>query len=198
MRPAKRKTRAEQKEATRARLLRVAQRAFTRHGFDGTSVAMVCRDARVTHGALYHHFASMTELFAAVVEQLTRDVAEQVRLAAARATGWAQVEAACDAYLDACVDPAVHAILVRDGPRVLSPAAFAAIDHGTNEPLVTGLLRGWIAAGLLRPVAVELTARVLGGAFAEASAALAGADDPEPVRRELKALFRAWLGALRP
>lgn len=221
--------RADQKAATRARLLRVARRVFARSGFAGTSVAMICREAQVTHGALYHHFPGKPALFAAVLEELTADVAARVQRAAERATGWQQVEAACDAYLDACTDPAVQAIVVRDGPRALpSPpvsrsapaprgprfpravrgparpaagererATFDAIDHAVNEPLVAGLLHRWIAAGLLRPIPVELAARVLGGAFAEASAAIATARRPRRVRAELGELFRCWLSAMR-
>jgi len=189
------KVRAEQKEATRGRLLRVAQRVFTLHGYDATSIGRVCREARVTHGALYHHFASKLDLFRAVVEQLTADVAAQVRQAAGLAEGWPQIEAACAAYLDACTAASVQALLVRDGPRVL--ANFEAIDHATNEPLVTGLLRAWIDAGLLRPMPVETVANVLGGAFAAASSAMAQTDDPGRVRSELAGLFGAWLTALR-
>lgn len=210
--------RADQKAATRARLLRVARRVFARSGFAGASVEVICREARVTHGALYHHFSGKPALFAAVLEELTADVAARVQRAAERASGWQQVEAACDAYLDACTEPAVQAILVRDGPRALPAGrpprfpratraharaaepvpSFDAIDRAVNEPLVAGLLHRWVAAGLLRPVPVELVARVLGGAFAEASAAIASARRPRRVRAELGALLRCWLQAMRP
>jgi AcrR family transcriptional regulator len=197
-RPKEGPSREEQKLATRARLLRVAERTFTRHGFDGTSVGLVCRTARVTHGALYHHFASKTELFVAVLEQLSRDVASRVAQAAARESGWNQVTAACNAYLDACTEPNVQAIVLRDGPRVLPRERFDRVDHEANEPVVVGLMRGWIAAGLLRPFDVPLVARVLGGAFAEAGAAIAQAENPAEVRGELGQLFATWLEAMRP
>jgi AcrR family transcriptional regulator len=192
------RTRDEQKQATRARLLRVARRVFARHGFDRTSVAMVCGAARVTHGALYHHFASKTELFAAVVEQLFADIGERVRRAVEGAAGWGQVEAACDAYLDACADGDTQVILFRDGPRVLPRARFDAIDHGENAPLVVGLLEAWMAAGLLRPLPAELVARVLGAAFAEAGAVITDATSPAAARAEVGALLRGWIEALRP
>lgn len=188
-------SRAEQKAATRARLLRIAQRVFTRHGYDETSIGLVCRTARVTHGALYHHFASKTELFAAVLELVLRDVATAIEDAVKRTDGWQQISAACDAYLTACTDPSVQMILLHDGPRVL--ASFKDIDHAANEPLVTGLLRGWIDAGLLRPMSTTLVARVLGGAFAEAGIAISTSTNPDETRRELHTLFMTWLEALR-
>lgn len=190
--PRKPPTRQAQKAATRADLLRIGRRVFTRHGYDATSVAMLCRAAGVTHGALYHHFPSKLELFAAVTDDLARDVADRVQRAADGAKGWAQVEAACDAYLAVCGDPALATILLRDAPRVLP--AYDEIDHAANEPMVAGLLRRWIDAGLLRPVPVLAVARMIGGAFAEAGAAIAA---DATVTRDVRAVLLGWLGTLR-
>lgn len=189
--------RSEQKAATRKRFLQVARKVFARHGYDQTSIGMICRAAGVTHGALYHHFASKTVLFAAVLEELFLDVGAQVLAAAEGARGWKQIEAASDAYLDACADPVVQAILLRDGPRVLPPEVFDTVDREANEPLVAGLLKAWIEAGLLKAMPVELFARVIGGAYAEAGAAIAEAEDPARVRRELRGIFRAWFEAMK-
>lgn len=192
------RTRNEQKAATRALFLRVGRRVFAKRGFDTTSVAMLCRAARTTHGAMYHHFPSKEALFAAVLEELTREVAEKVRQAIAGTVGWQQVEAACGAYLDACTDPIVQQILFRDGPRVLSVDAFDALDRGVNEPLVTDLLSRWINEGLLLPCPVALVARMLGGAFEEAGAVIASATTPERARVQAERLLMTWMGALRP
>jgi AcrR family transcriptional regulator len=189
--------REARKLATRSRLLRVAQQTFAKHGYEGTSVALVCRRARVTHGALYHHFTSKSELFVAVLVALTNALAERVVRATERTEGWAQVEAACDAYLDACTESDVQAIVLRDGPRVLPSADFDAIDHEANEPMVEGLLRRWIEAGLLRPIPVELVARMIGGAFAEAGAAIVASRTPRETRIECGVVLRTWLGAMR-
>lgn len=193
-----RTSRQDQKAATRALLLRVGRRVFAKHGFDATSVAMLCRAARTTHGALYHHFPSKLDLFAAVLEELTHELASKVSQATESAEGWAQVEAACDAYLEACTDPIVQAILFRDGPRVLSADAFDAIDRGANEPLVTALLVSLGAAGLMRRVPIAVVARMIGAAFAEAGAAIAAAEHPRVVRAEVRRVLLDWVGTLRP
>jgi AcrR family transcriptional regulator len=191
------KTRAEQKQTTRAHLVRAGRRVFTKHGYDATTVGMLCDAAKVTHGALYHHFPSKLDLFVAVAAEITGEVAKRVGDAAERAEGWDQVDAACAAYLDACTEPDVAAIFLRDAPRVIPPEKFAEIDHAANEPLVTGLLRRWIAAGLMRPVPVEVLARLLGAAFAEAGAAIATADAPAETRRDVEAILDAWIATLR-
>ena len=49
------------------RLLHVATRLFTEHGFEGTSVSRIVREAGVTMPVLYYHFGSKSELLGAVV-----------------------------------------------------------------------------------------------------------------------------------
>lgn len=191
-----RRTRAEQKDATRARLLAVARRAFAEHGYDGVGVGALCRKARMTHGALYHHFSGKEELFAAVVASMFADIAARVRAAARSAEGWSGVEAACDAYLDACAEPDVQRILFRDGPRVLQ-STFDDVDRAASAPLVTELLGEWMESGLIRPRPVEALARMLGAAFAEAGALVGEAADRTHARAEVGSLLGDWLSALR-
>jgi len=190
-------TRDEQKEATRALLLQVARKVFTRHGYDGTSVATLCKAARVTHGALYHHFPGKADIFAAVLEELMTELAAKVRRGVEGTTGWDQVEGAVRAYLDACSDPAVMVIVFRDGPRALPTEVFNRIDQSINAPLVIGLLQGWIDAGLLRPFPAPLVAQMLGGAIAVAGAAIAEAGEGQAVRADAEAILLQWIGACR-
>ena len=191
------KSRAQRKAETRARLVRVGRRMFTERGFDATTVGALCRAARITHGALYHHFESMTALFAAVLAELTVEVADAVVASTCGALPEDALDRAFDAYLDACARKDVQAILFRDAPRVLPRAQLDDIDHGTNAPMVTALLEGWIAAGTLRPVPVEITARLIGALFAEAGAMLTEAEDPVAVRATLEPVLRGFVGTLR-
>jgi AcrR family transcriptional regulator len=190
--------RAEQKAATRARLLEIGRRLFVEQGYDHTSIALVCRRARVTHGALYHHFPGKLELFVAVLEAVWRDMASEIFRRVEALTAWARLEAACDAYLELCAEPAVRALVLRDGPRVVPLEQFEALDRAINEPLVVSLLGSAIEEGVLRPFSIELFAPMLGAAFAAAGAALARAEDACRVRSELRELLLLWLGALRP
>lgn len=80
---------------------------------------------------------------------------------------------------------------------MVSAHTFDAIDHGTNEPLVTQLLTRWIEEGLLRESPVALVARMLGGAFAEAGAVIAEAEDAPAVRVQAEKVLLAWLASLR-
>src|SRR5258708_5655016 len=58
--------RAEQVAQTRAALVAAGRVLFGRDGFAATSVEDLAREARVTTGALYHHFSTKAKLFEAV------------------------------------------------------------------------------------------------------------------------------------
>jgi AcrR family transcriptional regulator len=51
---------------TRERLLRAAVNLYSAKGFSGASVEDICRRARVTKGAFYHHFESKAHLIMAI------------------------------------------------------------------------------------------------------------------------------------
>src|SRR5512146_2468356 len=61
--------RAEQVAQTRAALVAAGRRLFGENGFRATSVEDLAREARVTTGALYHHFPTKTAVFEAVFLQ---------------------------------------------------------------------------------------------------------------------------------
>jgi len=54
---------------TRNRILAVAARLFEAHGFEGTPVATILREADVNSGSLYHFFSSKDDLLIAVLEK---------------------------------------------------------------------------------------------------------------------------------
>ena len=67
VKPHRQKTRREEySEATRTALLDAAAEAFAAQGFARTSVDDIVRRARLTKGALYHHFKDKTAVFEAV------------------------------------------------------------------------------------------------------------------------------------
>jgi len=65
-------------EETRKRLLDAAQEAFALYGYDGTSVAEICRRTGVTKGAFYHHFPSKQDVFLELLERWLEGVNAQL------------------------------------------------------------------------------------------------------------------------
>jgi AcrR family transcriptional regulator len=57
----------EQKQATRRRIIESAGRRFKQDGIDGSGIATLMKDAGLTNGAFYAHFASKDDLVATTV-----------------------------------------------------------------------------------------------------------------------------------
>ena len=79
MRKAPSNIRTTAKEASHERIVGAAARAIRRSGYDGTGVADIMKEAGLTHGAFYAHFASREAMLA---EAADRAGAESVAAAA--------------------------------------------------------------------------------------------------------------------
>lgn len=64
MQNSKTTARAAAKDATHERIVAVAARVIRRSGYDGTGVADIMKEAGLTHGAFYAHFASREAMLA--------------------------------------------------------------------------------------------------------------------------------------
>jgi len=76
--------RAAAKDATHERIVSVAARAIRRSGYDGTGVADIMKEAGLTHGAFYSHFASREAMLA---EAVAKACAESAAAAAGVVAG---------------------------------------------------------------------------------------------------------------
>jgi TetR/AcrR family transcriptional regulator, transcriptional repressor for nem operon len=61
--------RATAKEESHERIVRAAARAIRRSGYDGTGVADIMKEAGLTHGAFYAHFASREAMLAEAADR---------------------------------------------------------------------------------------------------------------------------------
>src|SRR6202021_3486717 len=66
----RRATRLRDPQRTRERLLQAAAREIYKSGFQSASLDTILASARVTKGALYHHFKNKEALGYAVVEEI--------------------------------------------------------------------------------------------------------------------------------
>lgn len=192
-----RRTQAERSRSTRAALLASARSLFTEGGFSGTSRDDIARGAGVTRGALYHHFATKTELFRAVVEELEQEVVVRVIAAADGVVDpGEQLRAGCLAFLDACVDPAVRRIVLLDAPAVLGWEAWREIDARYGLALVRAGLESAVVAGRMPSVPVDGLAHALLGALNEAAVVVANAPEPVAARTEMARVLDLILNRL--
>src|SRR4029078_5693833 len=73
-----RRTQAERTAATRALLIDAARKLFADKGFSDVSTQAIVAAAGVTRGALYHQFVDKAALFAAVYEEVERDLVADI------------------------------------------------------------------------------------------------------------------------
>jgi TetR/AcrR family transcriptional regulator, transcriptional repressor for nem operon len=86
----------EHKLATRQRIIETAGRRLKRDGIDGSGVATLMKDAGLTNGAFYAHFASKEDLVATAVCDQLREQRERL---AAVPPGRAGIEQIVRTYL---------------------------------------------------------------------------------------------------
>ena len=193
--------RAEHAADTRESLLTAARAQFAAHGFDGTGTEQIVAEARVTRGALYHHFRDKADLFRAVMAQAAGDVATRLideQLAADAESPLAEIREGVSAFLDVCVGGDFQRIVLVDGPRVLGTDAWDDLVERYGRSILEEWLTRCVQAGDLDPVPVRSLARVLIAMLTEASLAIARADDPAAERAELGEVLDRILTGLRP
>jgi AcrR family transcriptional regulator len=187
----------EQSAATRAALLKTARKLFAERGYADTATEEVVRRARVTRGALYHHFADKLALFAAVLEEEEQKLQGKVAEASLRARNpWEAFQLGCDAFLDACLDPAMNRIVLVDAPSVLGREAWREMDEKYGIGAVRAALRSVLDAGFIAPQPVDPLAHILLGALNEAALLIVHASDKTAARAEVGASLKRLMEGL--
>lgn len=184
--------------ATRQALLRVARRMFAKFGYGGTATEEIVRQAKVTRGALYHHFRDKQDLFLAVLDgEQKRLAGSAAAAAAAEPDPWRAMIAGTNSFLGACLDPAVQQIVLVDGPAVLGLERWRETDQSYYLASVKLLLEASIAQGLIDKQPVAPLAHVIFGALNEAALVIARAADKEAARREVSDVVRRLFEGLQ-
>jgi AcrR family transcriptional regulator len=192
-------TKAEQSETTRRALLKVARRLFATRGYADTPIEEIVRRAKVTRGALYHHFTGKQDLFRWVLEGAEEEITERLAaVAQAEPRQELHMERGSQAFLDACMDQAIQRIVLLDAPSVLGWDVWHEIDSRHGLALVQLSLESAMAEGYYERQPVEPLAQLILGALNEAGLAIARAEDPARARKEMGAGVARLLDGLKP
>ncbi len=189
---------AENSATTRAALIKIARKLFAEHGYADTATEEVVRRARVTRGALYHHFKDKKDLFKAVLLEEEKRLAELTALVSAGERDPLNIMVkATEAFLDECLDPAVRQIVLIDAPAVLGWEQYRKIDDEHFLAGVVAVFEGAIQQGLIPRQPVAPLARIMMGAVHEATMLLAHAPDQLKARREVSEVIARLLNGIR-
>jgi AcrR family transcriptional regulator len=194
--PARPRTKAAQREATIAALLRAARELFAHRGYADVGTEEIVKRAGVTRGALYHHFRGGKEdLFQSVLVQVSAEVVQQVAQVAVETDDpWEQLVRGSEAFLDT---PEVQRIMMIDGPAVLGWDVWRAIDTDYGLGLLDAAIKRAMDAGRLMPGSSTAVAHVLAAALDEAAMVVARAEDQVAARAEMGLTVRRLLEGLR-
>jgi len=167
-------------EATRGQLIAVATGMFAEHGYEDTSIEAVLREAGVSRGSLYYHFASKEALFEAVAEAVETSVGEQTLAAARDADGpVAALRAGFIAWIQLAGHPVVRRILLIDAPSVLGWERWRAMEEYHALGAIRAVLEVIAWEGKLRPELVGTFAHVLLASVNEVALLVARSQDED-------------------
>jgi AcrR family transcriptional regulator len=184
----RRRTQAQRTAATRAQLLNAARALFADRGFANVTTEAIVTAAGVTRGALYHQFGNKAALFAAVHEQVQRDLVADVakRIAVASpADAMEGMRVGARLFLELCAAPEVQQISLIDAPAVLGWEQWRGVGMQHGLGIITAMLAQAIADDAIPEQPVPPSAHVLLGALDEAALYISRASDPEKAREEM-------------
>jgi AcrR family transcriptional regulator len=191
---------AERSEASIETLLGVARAAFGADGYARVSLDGVAAAAKMTKGAVYHHFGSKEALFEEVFRREHR--ATIARVAAKGRTAKDPVDAILKGirvYLGAIEDPVARRILLQDGPSVLGWERWRRCEEPGFQQMMEASLAAAAKAGRLRAgLRAPETAVLLLGAVTEGALTIAHATDPAAAGRRIAREITAHVAALCP
>jgi AcrR family transcriptional regulator len=191
--------RTEQVAQTRAALVTAGRRLFGANGFAATSVEDIAREARVTTGALYHHFPTKAAVFEAVFEQVHADLLTASSAAAPDSADAVELlVSGVGAFLDALLDPQVARIIVTDAPAVLGLARFTELDERYALAPTIAALAAANDSGALAVDDPPTLARLLFGALTRAGLLIASSPEPTATRDAVATTLRAIITGFAP
>ena len=191
-------SRDDDARATRDALVKAGLELFAKRGYSEVGTEEIVKRARVTRGALYHHFTDKRDLFRAVHERVEESLVERI---AGQMQGvsdpWEVMVTGTRAFLEACDEPAVKQITLVDAPAVLGWREWREIDERYGLGLMKAALGGAMEAGVLRTAPLDAISHLMLGALAEAAFVIANADDPAAARKDAETALFALLEGLK-
>jgi AcrR family transcriptional regulator len=184
-------------ETTRSAIVEAAVARFGADGFARTSMDAVAGAARVTKGAVYHHFRDKAELFEAAFVLMEQRLLGRVTAGVAGiGDPWELMGAGVDIYLEECARPDFRRIALEEAPAALGWIRWKEIEERYFLGLVTAALDAMAHDGQLRIPPGDLAARMLLAAMTEAGLAV-GVGASKAERRRVGALVLRFLEGLR-
>lgn len=193
-----RSRRVDYTESTRQALVDSGRDLFTKRGYAGTSLEAIVKRARVTKGALYHHFSGKQALFEAAFDQVETSAMNKLTEAVAgEGTAWERALEGIQAYVGVCLEPAYQRIVIHEAPVVMGWERWREAEEHFSYGLVRATVEALIDAGEMAALPVEVTARILFGALSAGAETIASAADSKKAAAEVRMTIVAVMEGMR-
>jgi AcrR family transcriptional regulator len=193
-----RSRRLDYSESTRKALVESAVELFTRNGYAATSLDVIARRARVTKGALYHHFSGKQALFEAAFDLVEKAAVERLtEVVGGDGSAWDRAIQGIEIYVKSCLDPSYQRIVIHEGPVVMGWERWREAEENFSFGLVKATIEALIESGEIVDVPIEVTARILFGALSAGATVIAGAEDPKQAGAEVSQTIVTVLEGMR-
>jgi len=166
--------------STKRALVDVATRLFTEQGYAATSLDQIVAGARVTKGALYHHFSGKQAVFEAVFEKIESDASARIRKALRGSRDpWEKALIGLRAFLAIVQDPAYQRVVIQEGPAILGYERFREQEERSSYGLVQDMVRDVLRDSTydLSDDMLETFTRIFFGAMSAAGESVSSAAD---------------------
>jgi AcrR family transcriptional regulator len=192
--------RAQYSASTKRALADVATKLFTEQGYAATSLDQVVAGARVTKGALYHHFSGKQALFEAVFEKVESDASARIRKALRGSRDpWEKALMGLRAFLTTVQDPPYQRVVMQEGPAVLGYERFREQEERSSYGLVQDLV-GDVLRDSTYDVdddMLETFTRIFFGAMSAAGESVSSSADPKLAVARVETAIAFILSGLR-
>ena len=190
--------REEYAEITRTAIIDAAAARFALDGYAGASIDAIAESARVTKGAVYHHFSDKADLFEAVYSAIEDDLLSKVIAGVDGITDpWDALIVGADVFLDRCLDAPFAKIALEEAPVALGWSRWKTLEESHFLGLLSGALEALALSGTIRHPPGDLTSRMLLAALDEAGLAIASSGSPPEERQRAGEIFALLLEGLK-
>ncbi len=188
-----RKSNAERSAQMRNRLIATARQLFIDQGFSQTSTPDIVKAAKVTRGALYHHFEDKKDLFEAVIRAENAAVSIEIDQASPNSSNVEDMlMAGASAYFDAMQKPGRCRLLLLDGPAILGYETMHQIDSEHSAQSLQEGIKAAIKLGKFVPhIEAATISAILAAAFDRAALLVTKGTD----KQEVMEIFSILIGA---
>ncbi|HEX7716631.1 MAG TPA: TetR/AcrR family transcriptional regulator [Marmoricola sp.] len=168
--------------STKRALVDVAARLFSEQGYAATSLDQIVAGARVTKGALYHHFSGKQAVFEAVFEKVEHDASRRIRKALKGSRDpWEKALLGLRAFLEIVQDPSYQRVVIQEGPAILGYERFREQEERSSYGLVQDMVHDVLSDSPydLDAEMLETFSRIFFGAMSAAGESVSTSADPK-------------------